>query len=98
MNNQIMIVSLKKIERIEYNATLAVTGAIKGTYHNKLKSKLGFESLKIRRWFRKLCTFLKFKTTAIPECLFDVIPQTNYLYNTRLSEDATTVYSRTDIF
>ena len=49
----------QKIERIQYNAALAITGAIKGTSQNKLYSKLGFESLKFRHWFRKLCTFLK---------------------------------------
>ena len=49
----------QKIERIQYNAALAITGAIKGTSQSKLYSELGFESLKFRRWFRKLCTFLK---------------------------------------
>ena len=47
---------LQKIERIQYKAALAITDAIKGTSQNKLYSELGFESLKFRRWFRKLCT------------------------------------------
>ena len=47
----------QKIERIEYNATLSITGAIKGTSQSKLHSKLGFESLKFRHWFRKLYFF-----------------------------------------
>ena len=51
----------QKIERIQYNATIAITGAIKGTSQSKLYSGLGFESLKFRRWFRKLCTFLSLK-------------------------------------
>ena len=88
----------QKIERTQYNAALAITGAIKGTSQNKLYSELGFESLKFRRWFRKLCTFFKIKTTGKPEYLFDIIPKTNHLYNTRLSEDVTTFYSRTDFF
>ena len=41
-----------KIERIQYNAALAITGAIKGTSQTKLYKKLGLESLKFRRWFR----------------------------------------------
>ena len=59
--------------------------------------ELGFESLKFRRWFRKLCTFLKLKTSGLPEYLFDLIPQNNHLYNTRFLEDFT-FYSRTDAF
>ena len=39
----------QKIERIQYNAALAITGAIKGTSQNKFYSKLGFKSLKFRR-------------------------------------------------
>ena len=88
----------QKIERIQYNAILAITGAIKGTFQNKLYSELDFESLKFRRWFRKLCTFSKITTTGKPEYLSDIIPKTNHLYNTRLSEDITTFYSRTDVF
>ena len=63
----------QKIERIQYNSALAITGAIKGTSQIKLYSELGFESLKFRRWFRKLCTFFKIKTTGKPEYLFDII-------------------------
>ena len=38
------------------------------------------------------------QTTGIPEYLFDIFPQTSHLYNTRLSEDVTTCYSRADVF
>ena len=40
------------IERIQYNAALAITGAIKGTSHHKIYKELGLESLKFRRWFK----------------------------------------------
>ena len=30
-------------------------------------NKLGFEYLKFRLWFRKLCTLYKIKTTGLPE-------------------------------
>ena len=63
-----------------------------------LYSKLGFESLKFRRWFRKLCTVFKIKTNGKPEYLFDIIPKTSHLYNTHLLEEVTTFYSRTDVF
>ena len=48
----------QKIERIQYNTPLAIAGAIKGTYQSRLYKELGFESLKFRCWFRKLCTFV----------------------------------------
>ena len=43
-----------KLESIQYNACLAITGAIRGTSIEKIYLELGLESLKSRRWFRKL--------------------------------------------
>ena len=37
------------IEKVQYNAALAITGAIKGTSLLKLYKELGSESLKFRR-------------------------------------------------
>ena len=73
----------QNIERIQYNAVLAITSAIKGTSQSKLYNKLCFESLKFRRWFRKLRSFYKIKTTGVPEYLFDLIRETNEIYKTR---------------
>ena len=47
----------QKLESIQYNAALAITGAIRGNYSEKLYQELGLESLQQRRWYRKLCTF-----------------------------------------
>ena len=44
----------EKLESIQYNACLALTGAIRGTS----KKHLGLEFLQDRRWCRKLCLFL----------------------------------------
>ena len=41
-----------KIESVQYNAALAITGAIRGTSKEKLYQELGLESLKDRRWLR----------------------------------------------
>ena len=38
-----------KIESVQYNAALAITGAIRGTSKEKLYQELGLESLKDRR-------------------------------------------------
>ena len=43
-----------KDETFSSFAALAITGAIKGTSQLKLYKELGFESLKFRRWFRRL--------------------------------------------
>ena len=53
------------IERVQYNAALAITGAIKGTSQLKLYKELGFESLKFKRWFRHLCFLYKLRTTQL---------------------------------
>ena len=49
----------ERLESIQYNAALAITGAIGGSSREKLYQDLGFESLQQRRWYRKLCLFFK---------------------------------------
>ena len=87
-----------KIEHIQYNAALAITGAIKGTSQTKLYKELGLESLKFRRWFRRLCTFFKIKTSGKPEYLFKLIPTGQHSYNTRSLDQTDTYYCSTDAF
>ena len=41
----------QKLESIQYNACLAITGAIRGTSKEKLYHKIGSESLQLRRWY-----------------------------------------------
>ena len=52
-----------KIEPVQYNAALAIMGAIGGTSKEKLYQELDFESLKDKRWFRQLCYL--YKTTYL---------------------------------
>ena len=47
----------EKLELIQYDACLALTGAIRGSSKEKIYQELGFESLRVRRWYRKLCLF-----------------------------------------
>ena len=49
------------IKRVQYNAALAITGAIKGTSQLKLYKELGFKSLKFRRQFRHLCFYINYE-------------------------------------
>ena len=44
----------QRLESLQYNAALAITGAISGTSKEKLDNELGLESLQNRRWYRKL--------------------------------------------
>ena len=60
----------KYLESIQYNAAIAITGAIRGTSSEKLFQELGLESLKPRRWLRKLCSFTKFFIKNLPRIFF----------------------------
>ena len=68
-----------KLESVQYNSALAITGAIRGTLKIKLYKELGLEFLKSRRWFRhgirRLCTFYKIKTYKILPYLAQLLPK-----------------------
>ena len=72
-----------RLEPIQYNACLAITGAIKGTSKEKLYKELGLESLRLRRWYRKFCLFYKIFKNQHPEYLFHFIPVRRAPYTTR---------------
>ena len=63
-----------KIESVQYNAALAIAVAIRGTSEEKLYQELGFESLKDRRWLRRLCYLYKIVDSKQPAYLYDLIP------------------------
>ena len=63
-----------KMESIQYNACLAITGAIRGTSREKIYQELGLESLQLRRWYRKLCLFSKVFKTEHPKYICYLIP------------------------
>ena len=62
------------IESVQYNAALAITGAIHGSYREKLYQELGFESLHDRRWCRKLCFYYKIQQNNCPLYLTELLP------------------------
>ena len=55
-----------KLETVQYNVALAITGAIKGTSREKLYQELGLEYLQQRRWMRRLWLFYKVALTKLP--------------------------------
>ena len=75
----------QKIESFQYQAALAITGAIHGTSQTKLYKELGIESMKLRQWFRRLCYFFKIQSSGLPQYLNDLIPKPSLRYSTRFS-------------
>ena len=65
---------------MQYNAALAIAGAIRRSSREKLYQELVLESLKQRRWFRKLCYFFKVTKNQSPKYLFDKTPTTRKAY------------------
>ena len=68
-----------KIESLQYNAVLAITGAIRGTSKEKLYQELGLESLRNRRWLRRMSYLYKIISTKSPPYLYELIPHLYHL-------------------
>ena len=63
-----------RLESVQYNSCLAITGAIRGTSRKRLYLELGLESLRDRRWYRKLVVFLKLLNGQEPSYLKSIVP------------------------
>ena len=64
----------EKIESLQYNAALAITDTIKSSSKEILCLELGFESLKYRRWMRKLCYLYKVISSKRLSYLYEILP------------------------
>ena len=73
----------QKLESIQYNAALALTGAIRGISRENLYQKLGLESLQLQRRYRKLCCFYKIYNKQAPGYLTELIPTRNEAHQTK---------------
>ena len=70
-----------KLEKVQYRACLAITGAIQGTSRVKRYDELGLHSLIKRRWCNKLIFFYKIVNGLLPDYLYsclDFPSQINY--------------------
>ena len=76
---------IEKIERVQYNACLVITGSFKGTSRERLYQELGLGSLKDRRWHRKMCRFFyKIVKGLSPKYLISYLQlHNNPIYQTR---------------
>ena len=63
-----------KIETVQYNAALAITGAIRGTSRDRLYNELGLESLQDRRWYHRLVLFFNIVNGKCPDYLRSILP------------------------
>ena len=88
----------KKIESIQYNAALAITGAIKGTSRVRLYRELGLESLSDRRYCRRLIYFYKIVHHKSPKYLSDLLPQKRRSHNPQRAELFAEIFSHSEYF
>ena len=75
------------MESIQSNAALAITGAITCTSREKLYQELRLESLRKRRWYRKLCYFFKIFKGQSPDYLFRILLSISRADNTRTNNN-----------
>ena len=87
---------LLKIESLQYNAALSITGANIGSSKEKLYQELGFESLKDRKWMRKLCYFFKAISFTRSSYLYDLLPPLQRFHRNKSCYQR--LYCRTEIF
>ena len=87
----------EKLESIQYKAALATTGAIQGTSRDRIYAELGLESLKARRWYKRLSCMFKIMNEQAPSYLINLIPKNNQIIRTRNSH-IPIFHCRTDCF
>ena len=87
----------EKFESVQYQAALAITGAIRGTSCGKLYQELGLESLKSRRWYKRLSCMFKIMKKDAPNYLISLIPRCEQTIRTR-NNNISIYHCRTDCF
>ena len=65
---------MEKVERIHYQAALAITGTWHGSNRAKRYEELGWELVADRRWCRCILQIYKIKNNMTPSYLRDKLP------------------------
>ena len=65
---------MEEIEKVQYKAALAITGAWQGSNRSKLYEELGWESLSDRRITRRLLMMYKIVNNHTPDYLTEKLP------------------------
>ena len=71
----------QRLEPVQYNAALTITGVIRGISKEKIYQELGFDLLQSRRCFRKLSLFYKTIKNESPYYLYHLIPKPPTAYS-----------------
>ena len=88
----------RKMETIQYNAALAITGAMRGSSWEKLYQELGLKTLQQQRWYRKLCCFYKILKLQSLKYLYPMIPMHNMSYRTKQYNKIPVINVKHDFF
>ena len=88
----------QNIESIQYNAALAITGAVRENSREKFYQELGFESLQQRHWYRKLCCLFRIMNNQSPRFFFQLISSLNTRYFSQNSENIPQLRTKLDFF
>ena len=76
--------TINKLEKVQYQACLAIAGAFQGTSREGLYKELGLECLQTRRWYRNMIFLCKKLNGLAPKYLFDIyLVSKNWHYSTR---------------
>ena len=65
---------MERLEKVQYQAGLAITGCCQGTNRNKLYDEIGWESLAHRRWARRIMHLFKIIQTKSSTYLNELLP------------------------
>ena len=87
----------EKLESVQYKVALAITGAIQGTSREKNYQELGLESLRARRWYKRLSCIFKIVKKEAPNYLIYLIQKIQQTTRTRINR-MPTFHCRTDCF
>ena len=88
----------QNIESNQYNAALAITGAIKETSEEKIYQELGFESLQQRLWYRKLCCLFEIFKNWSPGYSFQLVSLSTSRHLTRNPDNISQIRTKHNFF
>ena len=86
------------MESIQYNACLAIIGAIRGMSREKTYQELALESLQLRRWDIKLCLFYNVFKNEHPKYLFHLVSVRVIPYATRTEGNIPLIKTKHNFF
>ena len=87
----------EKLESVQYKVALAMAAAVQGTSREKIYQELGLESLRARRWYKRLSCMFKIVKEEAPNYLINLAPKIQQTATTRINR-MPTFHCRADCF